>query len=240
LAIHALQPQTSTALNAKIAEIERRNISRFLHGTLSQDLAVLQIKLDQLMHNIDRLADTASAQHELEGIQSIADQTCRQIRSLMADLHGNPSADLTATLIEYANQISQRAHFQLQITHEGEPRSLASQVQRQIFYLFQEALINIEKHARAQRVVITIAWTNDCFNLTVLDDGQGFDMDVVRDGTDHYGMTVIKEITEELIGILRLESAPQMGTRITFTLPLQKVSEGGLDVSVDSYQPSYS
>ena len=52
MAIDAVQPQTSASEKARIVDVERRYISRLLHGTLGQDLAFLQLKLDQVMQDI--------------------------------------------------------------------------------------------------------------------------------------------------------------------------------------------
>jgi two-component system NarL family sensor kinase len=69
---------------------------------------------------------------------------------------------------------------------------------------------------------------NQCVELTVEDDGVGFDAEEA-DPERHFGLGLMKERVERVRGTLKIESRSQRGTRLTAALPLQPRSEVGLD-----------
>ncbi len=207
MAIDAVQPQTSASVKARIVDVERRNISRLLHGTLGQDLAFLQLKLDQVIQDIRLLSDPDAAQQELQNILELASLTSQKTRALMSELNGSLSNDLGGRLVEHAESVAQRANIRLLLACEGEPRPLPASIQRQVYFIFEEALTNIVKHSGAEEVRIRIAWMEDCLHLDISDDGNGFDPNLIQDANRHFGLTMIKDITDELDAVYRIESS---------------------------------
>jgi signal transduction histidine kinase len=91
------------------------------------------------------------------------------------------------------------------------------------FRVVQEALTNIARHARAQHVRIELARSDGTLELTVRDDGVGFDVQRILDGAagrGNLGLVGMTERVEILGGVLNLESEPGHGTRIRIALPL--------------------
>ncbi len=127
--------------------------------------------------------------------------------------------DLAAVLLRQAQLVGRRAQFAVQLKSSGEAQPLSDHHAQQIRYLLHEALANIERHAHAHHVSITLSWTQAALTLAVADDGGGFDpASVERDA--HFGLRFMRERIEELNGQLTLASHPQHGTRVTFHIPL--------------------
>jgi two-component system sensor histidine kinase UhpB len=91
--------------------------------------------------------------------------------------------------------------------------------QETIFRIAQEALANVARHARAQRVQVRLALTDaaDAVQLEVQDDGQGFDLEKTPAGM---GLGNIQERVTRLGGRAEISSAPGQGTTVQVRIPL--------------------
>ena len=91
---------------------------------------------------------------------------------------------------------------------------------RQLFYIFREALSNIEKHAEASQVFIKMIWAEDRFSLVVLDDGCGIEAANIQNDS-HYGLKFMRERAELLNGSISIDSEVGAGTNITISVPYE-------------------
>jgi two-component system sensor histidine kinase DegS len=97
-----------------------------------------------------------------------------------------------------------------------------------LFRIIQEALSNVEKHAKADRVSIKLDIGEDRLRVTITDNGVGFDMEaVLRDPEkwDHFGIKGILERTRLVGGEGRVESKPGKGTKIVVDVPMGNKEE---------------
>ena len=85
-----------------------------------------------------------------------------------------------------------------------------------LFRIAEEALINVERHAAAQRVTVRLAFGSDRIDLVVRDDGVGFDPAAVD--PDHYGLTGIQERAAMIGATFRVRSRPGGGTEVRCSL----------------------
>jgi signal transduction histidine kinase len=86
----------------------------------------------------------------------------------------------------------------------------------------QEALANVAKHAKANRVGLTLSYMEDLVTLDVRDDGIGFDPNVRRvngSGNGGFGLTGMRQRVQRLSGRLAIESEPGGGTAVSATVP---------------------
>ena len=89
-----------------------------------------------------------------------------------------------------------------------------------LFRILQEALANAAKHARARRITVALARTDDVISLAVSDDGAGFDAG--RLGTSGgLGLVMMRERASQLNGRFEFESAPGHGTIIRVVVPFR-------------------
>jgi two-component system sensor histidine kinase DegS len=91
---------------------------------------------------------------------------------------------------------------------------------RQLFYIFREALSNIEKHACANMVSFKIVWNSDHLIFTVSDNGHGFNPAEVQYGS-HFGLKFMRDRVEMLNGIIDIESVIGAGTNIVIRVPYE-------------------
>jgi signal transduction histidine kinase len=97
-----------------------------------------------------------------------------------------------------------------------------------LYRIVQEALNNAWRHAPEARAEVTVAGANGQLLVEVADEGVGFDPAQSLQSDDHLGLVAMRERAESLGGEFRIESAPDRGTRVSVTLPLEPA--GGDDV----------
>ena len=89
---------------------------------------------------------------------------------------------------------------------------------RQLFFIFREALSNIEKYAHADQVLVEFKWDKNTLNLEITDNGIGFDRDAVHPN-DHYGLNFMQERAHLVDGSFLIQSEVGKGTKITVHVP---------------------
>jgi signal transduction histidine kinase len=222
MAVEGMQLQRSIILQSEANEAERERIARDLHDTLGQNLAFLRLKLDQMTYG-DALSEITASQQELKRMRDIAEEAYEQVRDKLVSLQPDRSPNLEAALLHHARKVAARAHFEVDLVSEGQPRVLPDNIQRHILYIFREALANVEKHANARRVDIRLSWAERSLTIDISDDGKGFDPEKINlDG--HYGLTIMRERAEEINAHLTITSSEQGGTHLSLTvIPFQIV-----------------
>jgi len=195
---------------------ERNRLARDLHDTLAHSLAGLVVQLQA----IDTLlkAEPEAARSELMKARQLAQTGLQEARHAIQDLRVNPIDDLgLARAVEReAIDFGERAGVQVDVRVTDPKHPLSEEVAAQILRIAQEAFNNIERHADAEQVSVTLAQANGCLALRVTDDGRGFaDADV---SDDRFGLTGMRERAEMIGGTLHVTSAVGQGTTIQFTM----------------------
>jgi PAS domain S-box-containing protein len=199
-------------------EMERTRIARDLHDSLGHSLGYLHLKLDQLATS-DALNDVGGLACELAQMRDVTNGAYELVRGMLAALLPSGSTDLTTALLAQARTIAERGSFEVHMTTDGRSHPLAPTVQQQLLHLFEEALINVERHANARQVHIELRWETDALTIVMADDGCGFDVDALPI-SGHYGLRIMQARAQEMNGELDIASLPASGTQVTLRLPL--------------------
>jgi PAS domain S-box-containing protein len=194
------------------------DIARDLHDTIGQNIGYLRMKLDYLSGK--KGIKKADLLTELQTMTRTANDSYDLIRGTLAVLQVDDSSNLFRIFSRYAEQIEERSNIQVEFSTDGDPRVLSSKRNRQLFYIFREALTNIEKHAQASQVSIRIGWSENCLGLMVSDNGIGFDPLNTQYGS-HYGLKFMRERAELLNGSLNVQSAVGSGTKLMIQVPYE-------------------
>jgi PAS domain S-box-containing protein len=198
--------------NATVSERER--IARELHDSVSQTLfsANMLAQAIPMIYNIDQ--QEALAQIEALGV--ITNGALSEVRLLLVELKAD--AIVKANLQELLDHLLKSVAAQsgctttLQMPHNI---SLPAEVQFVTYRIAQEALMNIRKHASPKNVNISLVYSPGNLNMTVADDGKGFNVDQVKGS--HFGIRIMRDRAETIGGELKVESAPDKGTIVTFS-----------------------
>ncbi|MCB9423093.1 MAG: hypothetical protein H6667_25055 [Ardenticatenaceae bacterium] len=211
------QHEQTTLLIGKATDKERLSISRDLHDTLGQNLAYLRLKLDQYARDINKI-DLAEMHTELEQMRETANKSYELVRGTLSILHSEEPIPLINLLLDHSRLVVDRSKFKVRITQTGQPVKLKPALLRQIFYIFGEALSNVEKHACAQNVAVKLVWGQQNLIIKISDNGRGFNPNAVE-SRQHFGLTIMRERTTALGGSFDLKSTSR-GTQLTFEFPL--------------------
>lgn len=205
--------------SAQVAMAERRIVSSFVHDQLGQNLGYMHLKLDQLSVN-ESLKGLKSIRSELERLKEVANESYEIVRDILKKIQPETIPHLTNLLQEHAKTVSRRAMFELDFKSIGKPVHLTTNTQQLIFFAYREVFGNVEKHANAKKVDVLVIWNKHYLDITVADNGQGFEQDTVNTG-EHFGLEIMKERIASIKGQLSVKSSAGSGTVVSISVPLE-------------------
>lgn len=100
------------------------------------------------------------------------------------------------------------------------PERLPRQIEVVLYRILHEAIVNVERHARATKVRVSLTCNVDGVQAEVVDDGVGFDTAAALDGRRATGLLSMRRRAEFVGGVCRLESEPGRGTRVSVWIPV--------------------
>jgi len=193
-------------------------IARDLHDTIGQNISFLRMKLDYLAES--KSIKKSDMQVEIQNMTKAANESYDLLRGTLAVLQSGNSGDLFRIFSRYSEQIQERSAFKVDFSTQGELRPLPAKRMRQLFFVFREALNNIEKHASASQVAVKITWEEEHLLFTVSDNGKGFDLSKIEYGS-HFGLKFMRERVEMLNGSIKIQSGIGVGTDIEIEVPYE-------------------
>lgn len=210
------------ARSIQLGAVEERNrLAREIHDTLAQGLTAITLQLEsadlQLESNPDPDRVRQAVKHALGLAQANLEEARRSVLDLRAaPLEGRTLAEALAAL---AAETERRSAPPLRVRFEatGGSRPLPVRLEAGLYRIAQEALTNVARHARARNAAVQLVTTPDQVQLTVEDDGRGFNVDRVP--RQRFGLVGLNERVRLLGGTLRLESTPGAGTRLEVVVP---------------------
>lgn len=199
---------------ARLMELERlrQRIAQDLHDEIGSSLGSIALIAQ------DILSDDKHAREDLTEIKSIADETVDAMRDITRLMQSERyGADDLPTLIrDTAERMLRGITHSVSIDDHAQTRRLPVDRQRDLILMLKEALHNINKHAAATEVTITLAQDHRDIILTVRDNGRGFDPAATTTGM---GLTNLRRRAAKHQGRADIASSPQ-GTILILTLPL--------------------
>ncbi|MGI8744962.1 MAG: PAS domain-containing sensor histidine kinase [Bryobacteraceae bacterium] len=213
-------------LSGRLLELqddERRRISRELHDTTAQNLAVLSMNLC-VLKDATKLLGQRPRQAVADSL-SLAETCSQEIRTLSYLLHP-PLLDelgLVSALRAYAVGFTQRTNIQVELKIEQIGR-LPGEIETTLFRIVQEALTNVHRHSGSPKAEIRVVRDPKEVRLHVSDEGKGVppkSLDLISEGANlGVGVAGMRERAIQLGGQLKIASSNR-GTTITAILPLR-------------------
>ena len=202
---------------------ERTRIACEIHDGLVQSLAGVNFKLDlcqQLVRKNPKASLTTIKESKAQ--LKLAIQEARQVIFNLRPLHYD-KMELIPALTNYLKSYETQSHITAKFSVTGDEQILFPRTKIFLFRIIQEALSNVQKHAKADRVSIQLEIDLEMLRITITDNGIGFDMEtVLRDPEkwDHFGIRGILERARLVGGEGRIESKKGQGTKIIVEVPL--------------------
>ncbi len=199
---------------------ERRRLASDLHDYLAQLLVVVRIKV---MQAAQLIPDGRAVRLLKEADQAIT-QSLDYTRSLVTELAPPTLHDFgLLSALEWLASQMQRHGLAIVVKLNIDTLPLPEDQAVLIYQAVRELLFNVLKHAAANQATISVTLTpQKTLEVTVVDDGNGFDLAVITTptiGSKCFGLFSIRERMEALGGRLELDSAVGQGTRATLVIP---------------------
>jgi signal transduction histidine kinase len=200
----------------EVTEVERSRMAREIHDTLAQGFTGIVTQLQAAEH----APDEASRRRHTDAALALARDGLAEARRSVNALRPAPldAAGLPDALRNVAGAWSARTGIRVDVTTAGDASVLATDTEVALLRTAQEALANIDRHAGAHRVVVTLRSDAHGTVLEVRDDGRGFDP---RERAEHpsrlhggYGLVAMRERMESVSGEMTVDSRPGRRTPV--------------------------
>jgi signal transduction histidine kinase len=200
-------------------EEERHRIARELHDDAIQQLIVLARELDMVIQN----SQPAAHKEQLQTLHGHAAEILAGLRRFSRDLRPAmlDELGLVAALEWVANDLGDRTGVDVTVETHGPPGRLPEDVEVALFRIAQEAIRNVERHANAKGVAVSVRFDPAEVEVRVVDDGAGFTIPETNERVQPttLGFLGMHERAGLVGGELRIASQPGSGTRVTVRVP---------------------
>ncbi len=203
-------------------EEERRRIAQDFHDHSGQIVTALIIQLDQLAADVEGRNKALAA--SLRRVRGLADQFLDDLRKLIYDLRPPVLDDLglVPAVRWYLDNYVRPAGLEVDLKVDDLSGRLPQELETVAFRIFQEAVTNVLRHARASRMEIRLNRKGGWLTLMVRDNGAGFDPDGTTDDQARrtLGLAGMRERAQLVDGSVQILSAMGVGTTVLARLPL--------------------
>lgn len=233
--LEATNRQLRTYFGKALAAVQERNhLARDIHDGLGHYLTVINVQLEKAL--AFRARDPLAADQAITDARRLTADALREVRQTMGELRASPATfSLRAALAELVKNVS-NGHIVVDLHIEGKEEGFSKQSLMALYRAAQEGLTNVQKHAKASRVVLDVRFTDNEARLEVRDDGQGFEpllLQAAQPNRDKsYGLQGVRERLELVGGTMDVKSKPGRGTRLLIVVPGDSQAHSELALSL--------
>jgi signal transduction histidine kinase len=195
---------------------ERARIAREIHDALGHTLTSLNIQLEVAKKLQDR--DVEKSRQALTSAKLLASQSLNDVRQalhmIVPSRAETESFDINEAIPLLVRQVEQNQPITVSLALARV--KLSATKSHHVYCIVRECLTNIQRHASATQLGITIKKSDDSTTVEITDDGKGFDPEDAGNG---FGLSGMKERVEFIGGTISIQSSPGVGTKIIVTLP---------------------
>jgi signal transduction histidine kinase len=201
---------------------ERERLARDLHDSVTQLLYTMSLFATTGKGALAE-GDRDLLEHALSRLESAAQQALKEMRLMLHELQSpllgqvGLVESLRHRLESVEGRVGVDAHL---VTGQGieSLRQLPAQIEQELYHIALEALNNALKHSSATSVTVHVDAGEGQVELTVTDNGIGFDLDAAED-RGGLGLDNMRQRVRQLGGLIEIVSAPGAGTRVVVTVP---------------------
>ena len=195
---------------------ERNRLARDLHDSAKQKAFAALAQLGTARGILNGHENSAGI--HLSEAENLVSDVIQELTFLVQEIYpiALQEKGLTTALREYIFEWENHNDITVQFTTRSE-RRLSLEVEQAIYRVTQEALANIARHSHARRVDVSLVYNGDSVQLSVSDNGCGFDTTNTR--SHGMGLRSIKDRIVSIRGTVQIQSAPGHGTRLLVQVP---------------------
>lgn len=206
----------------KVREEERKQIAFAVHDELGYALSAIKMDTTWLQNKVNINDKTISSR--ITGMLKLIDTAIQKVKSISLDLR--PSVldhfGLAAAIEWQAGEFQRRMSIRCKVTIEPSDFNVKEEFRVPIFRIFQEAITNIIRHAKASRVDIKLIYRNEILELDIIDNGIGIPVEKIND-PNSFGLLGIKEKANSIGGKAIIQNNKNNpGTHVSLRLKIKK------------------
>jgi len=227
--------RTLTHRVVQAQEIERGRVARELHDHITQLVCAILVRSQTLANKLS--AQNGSLKQEAITLREMLGQTAGEVERISRNLRPSvlDELGLVAVLRDTSTEFAERTGLPVQLACVELPARLPADTELTLYRILQEALRNVEQHARARHVTVQLTKQAAFIQLAIQDDGIGFDPNhrpARRNGKGGLGLLGMSERAIYSGGNLKVRSVRRAGmgkpgTEIEVRIPLGKANARG-------------
>jgi signal transduction histidine kinase len=198
---------------------ERARIAGELHDTLFQGFLGVSM---QLCHAADRVPADSPGKSSLTRAQRLMQRVLDESRDTLRGLHSSEAGCMTLeeALSALGGEVPPDSGIRLRIFVKGPPKKLRPEIQKQIYMIGRDAVLNALCHARATTIEAEVEYLFRGLRVAVRDDGCGIDPQILCSGqASHRGLLRMRERAASIGAKLQIWSKPGSGTEVEISVP---------------------
>jgi len=203
---------------------ERQRLSREIHDGLAQTLSALRWQAQLLTR---RLRAMGIELEEIKQLEVLTEKARLDTRESIEILRSYNGGGFMPNLKGYLKQLGRENNLTFSVNSEDNEFRLGAPAELELMRICQEALSNVRQHAGASNVDIRVKSVDNHFEVSIADDGHGFDALAYYQGgmqPKGHGLAVMRERAESIGGKLRVLSLPGKGTEVQVEVPANNQS----------------
>jgi two-component system sensor histidine kinase UhpB len=212
----------SGRLVLRAQEEERRRLARDLHDEVNQALTAILLRLEALSQ-----AAPPELSEELGELKRLVNQAMSELLQLARHLRPTALDDhgLLPAMASHVRRFAAQTGIKADLNASGSDAQLQPDEEIAVYRIAQEALANVARHADASQVLVSLRTDADGVELTVRDDGRGFEFEApvgsgaAFDSEGGLGLGGMAERARLVGGELTIESRPGAGTELCLRVP---------------------
>ena len=207
----------------QVQEAERGRVALELHDHITQLLCAVLVRSQTLADQLP--ARDQAAKREALKLRELLGHTAEEVERISRNLRPSilDELGLAAVLRATISEFAARTGVGVELTGGELAARLPAETELALYRILQEALKNVEQHARAHHVIVDLSQPGDLVQLGIRDDGVGFDPEphpARRKTTGGLGLLSMSERATYVGGTLTVKSSRRAGTEITVRIPL--------------------
>jgi two-component system sensor histidine kinase UhpB len=222
-----------------IREEERKLLSREIHDELGQLLTALKMDLSWLSKRISRREGNQELLLEkARSMSELLNKTMKSVQRISSELRPGLLDDLglLPALEWQAQEFENRTKIKCEVSLQSEEIKVDPELSTSIFRIFQEALTNVARHARATKVKVRLNEKNGKLIMKVKDNGRGITEEEIY-SPDSLGLVGMRERISPWEGQIKITGTKDRGTTLSVTLPLKMGTRSKRAKSIPKQKP---
>lgn len=213
--LEKIQQELQVERAQKAALEAREQLAKELHDGIAQSLFLLSVKVDRLKFTPEREIHEEAVYAVRKTVHEVNSYVRQAIANLRYAANTQSEAAMMETLEDKVKQITQEVLTPIEITWSLSDNAMSPREKVEILACIREAVVNIQKHARASQGWISAEGDERDWKVSIMDNGRGFEPEQI-DAKDSFGLNIMKTRAEEMkwqLGIFKQDELTTLEIR---------------------------